>query len=141
MPMERYKPTISQISMSRMRLTISNSSTSSWPLRWLEDTVVSADNQSRARATAGASRVALAKSPSAEQSNTSSKKLPIYNNQPTTSETVSATGKQLAAATTSAHSPFQRISPTTTPVFPRFTTTNPTQAASTATTQASTPVK
>jgi hypothetical protein len=127
--------------MSRMRPTTSSSSTSSWPLRWLVDTVASAGNQSRVRATVGASRVALAKYPSAEQSNTSSKKQPIYNNQHTTSETVSATGKQLAAATTSARSPFQRISPTTTPVFPRFTTTNPTQAAYTATTQASTPVK
>ena len=140
MPMERSKPTISQISTSRTRPTTSSSSTSSWPLRWLEDTVESAGNQSRARATAGASRVALAKYTSAEQSNTSSKKQPIYNSQPTTSETVSATGKRLAAATTSAHSPFQRISPTTTLVSPR-STTNPTQAVSTATTRASTPVK
>jgi len=141
MPKERSKPTISQISMSRMRPTTSSSSTSSWPLRWLEHTVESVGNQSKARVTVGAHRVALAKSQSAEQSNTSSKKQPIYNNQPTTHETVSATGRQSEAATTSAHSPSQRISPTTNLVFPRSTTTNPTQAASTATTRASTPVK
>jgi len=140
--MELSKPTISQISMvsmSRTRPTTSSSSTSSWPLRWPVGTVVSAGSPSRARGIADANQAAQVKSTLAARSNTSSKRLPISNNQPT-NETVSATAKRSVAATMSAHSPFPRINPTTTPVFPR-STTNPTQAASRATTRASTPVK